>query len=162
MHLLHTSLYTFPKMLVRRICLTIKSFFSWWSLDFRNYRTQWQALNDFFKSKILLLFYLQKITEEEGLTEWVHPERKREQKKKKKEDNPEGKKKKGNKKEKVSFRNCFFFISVINPLAPKIWLSILPSYCYTFPCKLVTGIWCQIKIKISTDKFEYSHYLFAG
>ena len=162
MHLLHTSLYTFPKMLVRRICLTIKSFFSWWSLDFRNYRTQWQALNDFFKSKILLLFYLQKITEEEGLTEWVHPERKREQKKKKKEDNPEGKKKKGNEKEKVSFRNCFFFISVINPLALKIWLLILPSYCYTFPCKLVTRIWCQIKIKISTDKFEYSHYLFAG
>ena len=162
MHLLHTSLYTFPKMLMRRICLTIKSFFSWWSLDFRNYRTQWQALNDFFKSKILLLFYLQKITEEEGLTEWVHPERKREQKKKKKEDNPEGKKKKGNEKEKVSFRNCFFFISVINPLALKIWLLILPSYCYTFPCKLVTRIWCQIKIKISTDKFEYSHYLFAG
>ena len=159
MHLLYTSLYTFPKMLVRRICLTIKSFFSWWSLDFRNYITQWQALNAFFKSTILLqLFYFQKITEEEGLTEWVHPERKREQKKKKKEDNPEGKKKKGNEKEKVSF----FFISVINPLAPKIWLLILPSYCYTFPCKLVTGIWCQIKIKISTDKFEYSHYLFAG
>ena len=96
--------------------------------------------------------------EEEGLTEWVHPERKREQKKKKKEDNPEGKKKKGNEKEKVSF----FFISVSNPLAPKIWLLILPSYCYTFPRKLVTGIWCQIKIKTSTDKFEYSHYLFAG
>ena len=54
--------------------------------------------------------------EEEGLTEWVHPERKREQKKKKKEDNPEGKKKKGNEREKVSF----FSISVINPLAPKI------------------------------------------
>ena len=26
MHILHTVLYTFPKMLTRRICLTIKSF----------------------------------------------------------------------------------------------------------------------------------------
>ena len=31
MHILHTVLYTFPKVLTRRICLTIKSFFSWWS-----------------------------------------------------------------------------------------------------------------------------------
>ena len=30
-HILHTVLYTFPKVLTRRICLTIKSFFSWWS-----------------------------------------------------------------------------------------------------------------------------------
>ena len=30
-HNLHTVLYTFPKVLTRRICLTIKSFFSWWS-----------------------------------------------------------------------------------------------------------------------------------
>ena len=29
MHILHTVLYTFPKMLTRRICLTIKSFYSW-------------------------------------------------------------------------------------------------------------------------------------
>ena len=28
-HILHTVLYTFPKVLTRRICLTIKSFFSW-------------------------------------------------------------------------------------------------------------------------------------
>ena len=28
MHILHTVLYTFPKVLTRRICLTIKSFFS--------------------------------------------------------------------------------------------------------------------------------------
>ena len=31
MHILYTVLYTFPKVLARRICLTIKSFFSWWS-----------------------------------------------------------------------------------------------------------------------------------
>ena len=31
MHILHTVLYTFHKVLTRRICLTIKSFFSWWS-----------------------------------------------------------------------------------------------------------------------------------
>ena len=30
-HILHTVLCTFPKVLTRRICLTIKSFFSWWS-----------------------------------------------------------------------------------------------------------------------------------
>ena len=30
-HILHTVLYTFPKLLTRRIWLTIKSFFSWWS-----------------------------------------------------------------------------------------------------------------------------------
>ena len=29
---------------------------------------------------------------------------------------------------------------------PKIWLLILPSSWYRFPCKLVTGICCQIKI----------------
>ena len=29
MHILHTVLYTFPKILARRIYLTIKSFFSW-------------------------------------------------------------------------------------------------------------------------------------
>ena len=31
MHILLTVLCTFPKMLTRRICLTIKSFFTWWS-----------------------------------------------------------------------------------------------------------------------------------
>ena len=31
MHILHTVLYTFAKELTRRICLSIKSFFSWWS-----------------------------------------------------------------------------------------------------------------------------------
>ena len=29
MHILHTVLYTFSKVLTRRICLTIKSFFTW-------------------------------------------------------------------------------------------------------------------------------------
>ena len=28
MHILHTNLYTFSKVLIRRICLIIKSFFS--------------------------------------------------------------------------------------------------------------------------------------
>ena len=31
MYILHTFLRTFPKRLTRRICLTIKSCFSWWS-----------------------------------------------------------------------------------------------------------------------------------
>ena len=31
MHILHNFLKTFPKVLTRRICLNIKSFFSWWS-----------------------------------------------------------------------------------------------------------------------------------
>ena len=29
MHILHTVLYTFPMILTKRICLTIKSVFSW-------------------------------------------------------------------------------------------------------------------------------------
>ena len=32
MQILHTILKTFSKVLTRRICLTIKSLFSWWSL----------------------------------------------------------------------------------------------------------------------------------
>ena len=31
MYILHTVLYTLLKVLTRRICLTINSFFSWWS-----------------------------------------------------------------------------------------------------------------------------------
>ena len=31
MHILHTVLCTFPKVLTRRICLSIKSLFNWWS-----------------------------------------------------------------------------------------------------------------------------------
>ena len=34
----------------------------------------------------------------------------------------------------------------LNPLIPKIWLLLLPSSYYTFPCKLVTRIWCSIKV----------------
>ena len=30
MHILHTVLYKFPKVLTRRICIKIKSFLSWW------------------------------------------------------------------------------------------------------------------------------------
>ena len=29
MHILHTGLYTFPKGLTRRVCLTIKNSFNW-------------------------------------------------------------------------------------------------------------------------------------
>ena len=35
---------------------------------------------------------------------------------------------------------------LLNPLTPKICLLILPISCCTFPCKLVTRIWCSIKI----------------
>ena len=38
---------------------------------------------------------------------------------------------------------------VLNPSTPKIWLLILPSSCYTFPCKWVTRMWCQIEITTS-------------
>ena len=31
-HILHTVLYAFSKLLTRRICLIIKSFYSWWSI----------------------------------------------------------------------------------------------------------------------------------
>ena len=37
-----------------------------------------------------------------------------------------------------------------NPLTPKIWLLILLSSYYTFPCKLVMGTWWEIKIAAST------------
>ena len=39
---------------------------------------------------------------------------------------------------------------VLNPLSPEIWLLILHSSCYISPCKLVTRIWCLIKITVST------------
>ena len=32
MYILHTFLYPFPEVLIRRICLTIKSLYSWWLL----------------------------------------------------------------------------------------------------------------------------------
>ena len=32
------------------------------------------------------------------------------------------------------------------PLTLKIWLLILPSNCYTFPCKFDVIIWCYVKI----------------
>ena len=37
-----------------------------------------------------------------------------------------------------------------NRLTPKIWLSVIPFSCYIFPYKLVTKIWCWIKIATST------------
>ena len=33
-------------------------------------------------------------------------------------------------------------VETINPLTPKIWLLILPSCYYTFPCELGTRTWC--------------------
>ena len=38
---------------------------------------------------------------------------------------------------------------LFNPLTPKIWLLILPSSCYRFPCNLVTRILCYIMITTS-------------
>ena len=35
-------------------------------------------------------------------------------------------------------------LHLLNTLTPNIWLFILPSSCYTFPCKLVIRIWCKI------------------
>ena len=35
----------------------------------------------------------------------------------------------------------YSLLTGFNPLTPKIWLLILPSSCYTFPCKSVTQIW---------------------
>ena len=40
--------------------------------------------------------------------------------------------------------------SIINPKTPKILMLILFFSCYTFPCKLVIRICCQIKITTST------------
>ena len=40
-HVLHTAIYTFPKVLTRRICSTIKSFSWWLSLIF-----SWSQMND--------------------------------------------------------------------------------------------------------------------
>ena len=51
---------------------------------------------------------------------------------------------------------------LILTLTPKILLSILPSSCYTFPCKLVTRIWHLVKITALYLMFEYSHDLFVG
>ena len=39
----------------------------------------------------------------------------------------------------------WFRFDEFSPLTPKIWLLILPSSCYTFPCKLVTRIFCSIR-----------------
>ena len=44
----------------------------------------------------------------------------------------------------------FHVWTCLNPLSPEIWLLILHSSSYTSPCKLVTRIWCLIKITVST------------
>ena len=43
---------------------------------------------------------------------------------------------------------CFWNLTAMwfNPLTSKIWLLILPSSCYTFPCKLVRRIWSSIEL----------------
>ena len=46
--------------------------------------------------------------------------------------------------EGILYNNC------INNVTSKIWLLILLSSCYTFPCKLVMRIWCKVKIITST------------
>ena len=62
------------------------------------------------------------------------------------------KKKKKKKKKEGAFRN-FGFVSIkgrhfwaLNHLTLKIWLSILPSSCSTFPYKVVKRSWRQSKI----------------
>ena len=42
------------------------------------------------------------------------------------------------------------FITAIWFQTHKIWLFILPSSCFAFPCKLVTRIWCWRKKTTST------------
>ena len=53
---------------------------------------------------------------------------------------------------------------LLKSLTPKIWLLILPSRCYIFPCKLVTRIWCfnRSRWHLLPDKSEYSCYLLSG
>ena len=46
----------------------------------------------------------------------------------------------------IFFAILWLTVNPINPLTPKIWLLILPSGCYTFPYKLITRIWCSIKV----------------
>ena len=48
LHILHTDLYTFPKVLTRRIRLTIKSLFSWWSF----FLFSWVTEGSFCKEKL--------------------------------------------------------------------------------------------------------------
>ena len=40
-HILHTVLYTFPKVLTRRICLIIKNFFNLWSFPLISWKNVW-------------------------------------------------------------------------------------------------------------------------
>ena len=37
-YILHTVLYIFPKVLTRRICLTIKTFYNWWPFPLFSWR----------------------------------------------------------------------------------------------------------------------------
>ena len=54
--------------------------------------------------------------------------------------------------ESLSFGNggeaswCVWQIKTLNPLTPKMLLSILPYSCCSFPCKIFVRIWCWIKI----------------
>ena len=49
-----------------------------------------------------------------------------------------------------------------NLLTPKIWLLILPSSCYTFPCNYLWEVDVRSRKELLPDKFEHSHYQFAG
>ena len=52
---------------------------------------------------------------------------------------------------KSGLNYCIFKRKVpFNPLTPKIWLIILPSCCFTFPCRLVMRIWVLDQDKNST------------
>ena len=77
----------------------------------------------------------------------------------------------GSMKYKIVTPPISLLLHLLNTLTPNIWLFILPSSCYTFPCKLVIRIWCKINTTNSTwifiylnlrpDKFEHSHNVFA-
>ena len=54
LHILHTVLYTFPKVLTRRIRLTIKSLFSWWSF----FLFSWVTEGSFCKEKLDANYFL--------------------------------------------------------------------------------------------------------
>ena len=65
---------------------------------------------------------------------------------------PEKRKKSCFRKHQIISIWCYLFFygnntrEVINPWTPKIWLSILPSGYYTFPCGLIMRIRCSIKV----------------
>ena len=64
MHFLHTVLYTSLEALIRRICLTIKNAFSWWSLIFFLYSCDlnvWFRVDNVRRNWMLVILRAQRI-----------------------------------------------------------------------------------------------------